>query len=87
MTMLTVDGIKIDTTNWIDAHVAKFKDRSVPWAFRRHELLREIADFQQVLRDFGTKVPHDVPGEAHTKAYLMALEQADKALMKEITVT
>lgn len=86
MTMLIVDGIRIDTTIWIDAHVAKFKDSSIPWAFRRHELVKEIADYQVVLRNFGTTIPHDVPGEAHTKAYLMALEQADKALMNEVAV-
>ena len=87
MTMLIVDGIRIDTTIWIDAHVAKFKDSSIPWAFRRHELVKEIADYQVVLRNFGTTIPHDVPERGtHEGLSYGAGTSQDKALMNEVAV-
>ena len=83
MSKLIVDGVVIDTSVWIDAHVARFTDKNEIWAVRRQTLLKEIADYEQVLANFVVAVPRDAPGEAHTKAYLAALKQTNDALLKE----
>lgn len=83
MSKLVVDGVEIDTSVWIDAHIARFKDKREIWAVRRENLRREIADYEQVLANFGAVVPSDAPGEAHTKAYLAALKQTQEALKDE----
>lgn len=83
MSKLVVDGIEIDTSIWIDAQIARFTDKNEIWAVRRQKLLKEITDYEQVLANFVVAVPRDVPGEAHTKAYLAALKQTHDALLKE----
>jgi hypothetical protein len=80
---LIVDGVEIDTSVWIDAHIARFTDKTEIWACRRQKLLKEIADYEQVLANFVVAVPRDAPGEAHTKAYIAALKQTHVALLKE----
>jgi len=83
MSEIFVDGIRIDPTVWIDAHIAQFKDKNELWAVRRENLRREIMAYDEVLRNFGTAVPPDAPGEAHTKAYLVALRQTESELTAE----
>ena len=68
MSKLFVDGVEIDSTIWIDAHIAQFKDKNEVWAVRRENLRREIVDYESVLKSFSTAVPSDVRGEAHTKS-------------------
>jgi hypothetical protein len=85
MTKVFVDGIEIDLTVWIDTHIARFKDRNAVWAARREALLKEIADYEEVLKNFAAPERHpDAPGEAHTKAYLAALRQTERELMGEV---
>ncbi len=85
MTKVFVDGIEIDSTLWIDTHIARFKDRNAVWAVRHEALLKEIADYEGVLENFRAPERYpDAPGEAHTKAYLAALRQTEKELMDEI---
>ncbi len=83
MTLLIVDGIKIDTANWIDANVDRFRDQNEPLGTRRKRLAKEIADYQTSLQNYGTTRPHDPSGEAHTKAYIDQLERLDKELAEE----
>ena len=84
---IIVDGIEIDSSIWIDAHIARFKDRNSVWAIRRRSLLEEIANYEVVLKNFGTVVPSDAFGEAHTKAYLAALRRTQQELTDEISGT
>jgi len=83
MSIVIVDGIEIDTTIWIDAHIAGFKHQNEYLGTRRKRLSKEIADYKVVLHNYGTERPHDPHGEAHTKAYLEELERLDEELADE----
>ncbi len=85
MSKLLVDGVEIDSTIWIDPHIARFKDKNEVWAVRRENLHREIVNYEAVLQSFKTVVPSDTPGEAHTKAYLAALRRTESELMDEFS--
>ena len=80
MALVVVDGIEIDTANWIDAHIAKFKDQNEPLGTRGKLLSKEIAMRKSDLRNFNA---HDPQGRAHLKAYLQELERLDKELTDE----
>jgi hypothetical protein len=84
MSTVFMDGREIDTAIWIDRNIVRFKGPSLSWALRRHILLREIADYEVVLANYGQGVPSDPPGEAHTKVYLGALARVEEELMDEI---
>jgi hypothetical protein len=80
MTIVIVDGIEIDTTNWIDANIAKFKDQNEHLGNRRNLLSKEIDMRKADLKKFD---PLDARGQAHLKAYIQELERLDKELMDE----
>jgi hypothetical protein len=80
MTIVTVDGIQIDTTNWIDANIARFEDQNEYVGTRRKHLSKEIAIRKSDLQKFDTG---DAQGQAHLKAYIQALERLDKKLADE----
>ena len=72
MSVVAFDGFLIDTSIWIDAHVAAFKTRERSW----RELLWEIRFYQEVvLANFATRTPPDPLGYAHTKACVWALKK------------
>lgn len=83
MGKIVVDGIEIDPEIWIDANVSKFLDAGEPWVVRQEKLAREIAIYEESLRIFEVQVPKDPAGEAHVKAYLAALRQAESVLWDE----
>lgn len=80
MTIVTVDGIEIDTTNWIDANIAKFKEKNKHLGERRRLLSKEIDTRRADLQCFDTGDPR---GRAHLKAYIQELERLDKDLGDE----
>jgi hypothetical protein len=83
MTVVIVDGIKIDTTIWIDSQIARFQDQSKAIGIRRKSLSKEIARSKAALQERKTTIPRDIPGEAHAKAYIGQLERLDKELADE----
>jgi hypothetical protein len=83
MTILIVDGIKIDTTIKIDALVASFKDQGEAIGARRRRLSNEIANYKADLQNFGTTRPRDPYGEAHTKASINEMERLQEELAEE----
>jgi hypothetical protein len=80
MSIVIVDGIEIDTTNWIDANVARFKKENDHLGERRKLLSKEIATRKVDLQNFD---PRDAHGQAHLKAYIQKLERLDKELAHE----
>jgi len=80
MTIVIVDGIEIDTTNWIDANLAQFKNQNEHLGKRRKLLSKEIATRKVDLQNFDSR---DTQGQAHLKAYIQELEQLDKELTDE----
>jgi hypothetical protein len=83
MAVVVVDGIEIDTTTWIDEHVARFKDQGDSLGARSSKLATEIANYRRVLENYGKQIPRDAYGEAHVKGYLQELERAEKELANE----
>ena len=83
MAELTVDGIKIDTTIWIDSQIARFQDQSKAIGIRRKSLSKEITRSKAELQERETTIPRDTHGEAHAKAYIGELERLEKELTDE----
>lgn len=54
---MIVDGIKIDTTLWIDPQTARFRDQSEPLNTRRKKLSKEIVRAKAELKDGEEKIP------------------------------
>jgi len=80
MTIVIVDGIEIDTTNWIDANLAQFKNQNEHLGKRRKLLSKEIATRKVDLQNFDSR---DTQGQAHLKAYIQELEQLNRELADE----
>jgi len=80
MAIVILDGIRIDTTIWIDAHIAAFKDQNEPLGTRSTLLSKEIAMRKSDLQKFNA---HDSQGQAHLKAYIQELERVAKELARE----
>jgi seryl-tRNA synthetase len=80
---LIVDGIKIDTTIWIDSQIARFQDQSEAIGIRRKSLSKEIARSKAELQEQQTAIPRDIHGEAHAKAYIGELERLERELTDE----
>jgi hypothetical protein len=80
MTIVIIDGIEIDTANWIDANVARFKNENEHLGERQALVLKEIEMRKSDLQVFN---PGDLRGQAHLKAYIQMLEQLDKDLAGE----
>jgi len=83
MAIVIVDGIKIDTTLWIDPQTARFRDQSEPLNTRRKKLSKEIVRAKAERKDGERKNPRDIHFEAHAKAYLGELERIEKELADE----
>lgn len=74
-----------NATDWIGANVARFKDPTSPLPSRRRALHNEIINYEVALKNYGTVVPADAPGEAHMKKYIAELRLAEEELMEEIS--
>lgn len=80
MTIVIMDGIEIDTTDWIDASIAKFKKNNEHLGKQRKLLSKEIDTRKADLQRFDAGDPR---GRAHLKTYIQELERLDKDLADE----
>jgi hypothetical protein len=83
MGQITRDGVTFDS-DWIDVSVARYKDKSIPWAVRTYQLPREIAMRENDLQSMLETMPNDREGHAHCRAHLDALKLIGPELNAEI---
>jgi hypothetical protein len=76
MGQITRDGSTF-SSEWIDVGVARFKDRSIPWAIRRHQLEWEIGIRESDLKSMLQTMPNDHAGHAHSREHLDALRRTE----------
>ena len=72
-------------SEWIDRQLEQFTNHSLPWGSRLRAVVEELANYKDSLASYGTTVPSDPPGEAHTKRYLLALGKVKDELIAEGT--
>lgn len=78
---LLLEAINIDPTKFIETWIRQLKNPETRGDFRQR-LLQEIESAKKVLESYGTVVKRDVAGEAHTAAYLAALERERDAVLQ-----
>jgi hypothetical protein len=62
---------------WIEQNISRFKDQDIAWASRRRALLNEISSQEQVVENFASSSPVDIPGQKIAVQYLAALRSVE----------
>jgi hypothetical protein len=82
MGQITRDGVTFDS-DWIDASVARFKNKQILWAVRMHQYRAEVRMREADLGVMVETTPDDLPGLAHSRAHIDALKAIEEELSKE----